>query len=44
MNVRRGDIVLVDFPYSDHTGSKVRLVLSDPARVGPPDDISDAAG
>ena len=22
MNVRRGDIVLVDFPYSNHTGSK----------------------
>ena len=27
MNVRRGDIVLVDFPYSDHTGSKVRPAL-----------------
>lgn len=24
MKVRRGDIVLVDFPYSDRTGSKVR--------------------
>ena len=23
MNVRRGDIVIVDFPYSDHTGSPV---------------------
>ena len=32
MNVRRGDIVLVDFPYSDHTGSKVR-----PALVGQAD-------
>ena len=27
MNVRRGDIVLVDFPYSDHTDSKVRPAL-----------------
>ena len=27
MNVRRGDIVLVDFPYSDHPGSKVRPAL-----------------
>ncbi len=27
MKVRRGDIVLVDFPYSDHTGSKVRPAL-----------------
>ena len=27
MNVRRGDIVLVDFPYSDRTGSKVRPAL-----------------
>ncbi len=27
MNVHRGDIVLVDFPYSDHTGSKVRPAL-----------------
>jgi len=27
MNVRRGDIVLVDFPYSDQTGSKVRPAL-----------------
>jgi len=24
MNVQRGDIVLVDFPYSDQTGHKVR--------------------
>jgi mRNA interferase MazF len=31
MNVRRGDVVLVDFPYSDRTGSKVRpcLVVQD---------------
>jgi mRNA interferase MazF len=27
MNVQRGDIVLVDFPYSDQTGSKVRPAL-----------------
>lgn len=27
MKVRRGDIVLVDFPYSDRTGSKVRPAL-----------------
>ena len=27
MNVRRGDIVLVDFPYSNHTGSKIRPAL-----------------
>ncbi len=27
MNVHRGDIVLVDFPYSDHTDSKVRPAL-----------------
>ena len=27
MKVRRGDIVLVDFPYSDQTGSKVRPAL-----------------
>jgi len=27
MNVRRGEVVLVDFPYSDHTGSKVRPAL-----------------
>src|SRR2546425_3584158 len=27
MSVRRGDIVLVDFPYSDQTGSKVRPAL-----------------
>lgn len=27
MNVRRGEIVLVDFPYSDQTGSKVRPAL-----------------
>jgi mRNA interferase MazF len=24
MNVHRGDVVLIDFPYSDQTGSKVR--------------------
>ena len=34
MNVRRGDIVLVDFPYSDHTGSKVRPALVVQAEVG----------
>ena len=27
MNIRRGDIVLVDFPYSDQTGRKVRPAL-----------------
>ena len=27
MKVRRGEVVLVDFPYSDHTGSKVRPAL-----------------
>jgi mRNA-degrading endonuclease toxin of MazEF toxin-antitoxin module len=27
MKVRRGDIVLVDFPYSDQTGRKVRPAL-----------------
>lgn len=27
MKVRRADIVLVDFPYSDQTGSKVRPAL-----------------
>ncbi len=27
MKVSRGDIVLVDFPYSDQTGSKVRPAL-----------------
>jgi mRNA interferase MazF len=27
MNARRGDIVLVDFPYSDQTGRKVRPAL-----------------
>ena len=27
MKVRRGEIVLVDFPYSDQTGSKVRPAL-----------------
>jgi len=27
MNHSRGDIVLVDFPYSDRTGSKVRPAL-----------------
>ena len=27
MSVRRGEIVLMDFPYSDQTGSKVRPAL-----------------
>ena len=27
MNVRHGEVVLVDFHYSDHTGSKVRPAL-----------------
>lgn len=27
MNISRGDIVLVDYPFSDRTGSKVRPVL-----------------
>ncbi len=27
MNIQRGDIVLVDFPYSDKTGHKVRPAL-----------------
>jgi mRNA interferase MazF len=27
MNVRRGDIVIVDFPYSNQTGRKVRPAL-----------------
>ena len=27
MKVHRGDVVLVDFPYSDRTGSKVRPAL-----------------
>jgi mRNA interferase MazF len=27
MNVRRGDIILADLPYSDHTGSKKRPAL-----------------
>ena len=27
MNIRRGDIAIVDFPYSDYTGSKVRPAL-----------------
>lgn len=27
MRVRRGEVVLVDFPYSDRTGSKVRPAL-----------------
>lgn len=27
MSVRRGEIVLVDFPFSDRTGSKVRPAL-----------------
>jgi mRNA interferase MazF len=27
MNIHRGDIVLVDFPYSDQTGQKVRPAL-----------------
>ncbi len=27
MRVQRGDIVLIDFPYSNHTGSKIRPAL-----------------
>jgi mRNA-degrading endonuclease toxin of MazEF toxin-antitoxin module len=27
MKVRGGEVVLVDLPYSDHTGSKVRPAL-----------------
>jgi mRNA-degrading endonuclease toxin of MazEF toxin-antitoxin module len=27
MRVRRGEVVLVDFPFSDRTGSKVRPCL-----------------
>lgn len=27
MNVQRGDIVIVDYPYSNNTGSKVRPAL-----------------
>jgi mRNA interferase MazF len=27
VKVRRGEVVLVDFPYSNHTGSKVRPAL-----------------
>jgi mRNA interferase MazF len=27
MNVQRGDVVLVDYPYSDRTGSKLRPCL-----------------
>ena len=27
MKVRRGDVVLVDYPYSDRSGSKVRPCL-----------------
>jgi mRNA-degrading endonuclease toxin of MazEF toxin-antitoxin module len=27
MNVRRGDVVLADLPYSDRTGSKKRPAL-----------------
>ena len=27
MNVRRGEIVIVDFPYSDQTASKIRPAL-----------------
>ena len=27
MTVRRGDVVIVDYPYSDRTGSKVRPAL-----------------
>ena len=27
MNIRRGNVVLVDFPYSDQTGRKVRPAL-----------------
>ena len=27
MKIRRGEVVIVDFPYSDQTGRKVRPVL-----------------
>jgi mRNA interferase MazF len=27
MSIRRGDVVLVDYPYTDRTGSKVRPTL-----------------
>ena len=27
MKIRRGDVVIVDFPYSDQTGRKVRPAL-----------------
>ena len=27
MRVKRGDVVLIDFPYSNHTGSKTRPAL-----------------
>ena len=27
MKIRRGDVVLIDFPYSNHTGSKIRPAL-----------------
>ena len=27
MKVQRGEIVIIDFPYSDHTGSKIRPAL-----------------
>jgi mRNA interferase MazF len=33
MKVQRGDIVLVDFPYSDQTGRKVRPALVVQAEV-----------
>jgi mRNA interferase MazF len=44
MNVTRGDVVLVDYPYSDRTGSKVRptLVVSTP-EVNSGDDAIIAA-
>ena len=37
MNVRRGEIVIVDFPYSDQTVSKIRPALVVQANVLPPE-------
>ena len=33
MKVQRGNIVLIDFPYSNHTGSKIRPALVVQANV-----------
>ncbi len=33
MSFSRGDVVLVDYPFSDRTGSKVRLII---AKIGEP--------